>query len=524
MNVANLLAVLVAGCFSLQALSAENAISLAKGQVWFQSDFEAGEPLAGWSGPAVIEPGYASSKAACLSTKPGARGAVTVRSFSVESIRGCTIRGSAMVRAEKVTAKPNPWNGVKFMLVIRGAGGTTYPQAPIETGTFDWRRATFTARIPLDATNVSLVMGLEQVSGKAWFDDIKFVVRKAAVKPNVKPVPGPMFTGHTVPRLRGTMISPNIDAEGLRVLGCDWKANLIRWQLIRFGRTGRRGSTDDYDAWLEGELKKLDSALPHCREDGLMVVVDLHSPPGGKATVSGYIGSDAGLFSDRQAQDKFVEVWRKIARRYKGASNIWGYDLANEPVEDDVEEGCDDWQGLAERTAKAIREIDPERTIIVEPAQWGGPAGLEDLVPLSVSNVVYSVHMYLPHAFTHQGVHEKGPTYNYPGEIQGKLWNKAALERALQPAVDFQRRYNVQIYIGEFSAIRWAPSHSAYRYLADLIDIFEGHGWDWSYHAFREWQGWSVEHGSDPQDAKPAATPTDRQRLLCDWFARNQKP
>jgi len=42
------------------------------------------------------------------------------------------------------------------------------------------------------------------------------------------------------------------------------------------------------------------------------------------------------------------------------------------------------------------------------------------------------------------------------------------------------------MYIGEFSAIRWAPDGSAYRYLKDLIDVFEAHGWDWSYHAFRE--------------------------------------
>ena len=70
----------------------------------------------------------------------------------------------------------------------------------------------------------------------------------------------------------------------------------------------------------------------------------------------------------------------------------------------------------------------------------------------------------------------------------------------------------------------WAPDHSAYRYLKDLIDIFEAHDWDWSYHAFREWSGWSVEYGPDRQDNAPAAHPTDRQQLLADWYARNQKP
>lgn len=319
------------------------------------------------------------------------------------------------------------------------------------------------------------------------------------------------------------MVSPNIDAASLKVLGEDWKANLIRFQLIRFGRPGEPSTLGVYDSWLEGELKKLDALLPLCEQHGIFVVVDLHSPPGGKATVGGYVGSDSGLFTDTRVQAKFIEVWSRIATRYKGAKAIWGYDLANEPVEDQSDEACDDWQELAERAAKAVRAIDPERAIIVEPSPWGGPEGLDELVPIDVSNVVYSVHMYLPHAFTHQGVHPPGPAYDYPGIIEGRQWDKAQLEQALEPVVRFQDRYHVHIYIGEFSAIRWAPNNSAGRYLSDLIDIFEAHGWDWSYHAFREWNGWSVEHGPDRDDSRPTGSATDRQRLLKEWFARNQE-
>jgi len=334
---------------------------------------------------------------------------------------------------------------------------------------------------------------------------------------------GPVYKGHELPRLRGAMVSPNIDAESLQVLGQDWNANLIRFQLIRFGAPGRPANPVTYQDWLEGELKKLDALLPLAEKYGVRVVVDLHSPPGGKATVSGYIGSDGGLFQDRGAQDAFVEVWRRIASRYLTAKAIWGYDLANEPVEDEASEDCDDWQTLAERTARAIRAIDPQRAIILEPAPWGGPDGLNELLPINVSNVVYSVHMYLPHAFTHQGVHKPGPALAYPGMIEGKHWDKAQLEAALSPVIRFQERYRVHIYIGEFSAIRWAPGGSAARYLGDLIEIFEKHNWDWSYHAFREWSGWSVEHSSEREDANPTRSPGDRQRLLRDWFARNKK-
>ena len=73
-----------------------------------------------------------------------------------------------------------------------------------------------------------------------------------------------------------------------------------------------------------------------------------------------------------------------------------------------------------------------------------------------------------------------------------------------------------------FSAIRWAPGAASY--LRDCIDIFEEYGWDWTFHAYREWDGWSVEHGNDPQDHQPTREPTDRKKLLLDWFGRNVKP
>jgi hypothetical protein len=500
------------------------AASVQNGQISFQADFEGDKALAGWSGPGRLEAAGGGGQCVALVSKPGERGAVISRRLPLEGLRGCKIRGTARVRAEDVGSKTNPWNGIKFMLVLEGPSGRLYPQAPLETGSFDWRRAAFATTVPADATNITLVLGLEQVAGKVWMDDVKLTVVRSVEQETAGWRSAVREKGHPLPRLRGAMISPNIDAEGLRVLGGEWGANLIRWQLIRHHRPGEVAPVDNYDTWLEGELKKLDAALPHCQQHGLYVVVDLHSPPGGKATVSSYVGSDAGLFTDRKCQDHFVEVWRKMAARYRGVRPIWGFDLANEPVEDDVGDDCADWQGLAERAARAIREIDPQRTLIVEPARWGGPEGLNELRPLPLSNVVYSAHMYLPHAFTHQGVHGPGPALDYPGEVDGKLWDKAALKRALQPAIDFQQRHNVHLYIGEFSAIRWAPRGSAARYLRDVIEIFEEQGWDWTYHAFREWQGWSVEHGPDKEDTRPAAMPTDRQRLLREWFARNQKP
>jgi endoglucanase len=499
----------------------------AKGQILFRDNFEAASRQADWQGPTQYDTGFQSPKALYLehqTTETSPAGLIS-RRLPIANCRGCLLRVSAMIKASQVSSKPQSWNGIKLMLIIETPTAKSYPQAEVDTGSFDWRRTAFTARIPTQATNVILSLGLEQVNGKVWFDDLQLAIAKGP--PPVRPDPAPDLTPafRQTTQRRGVMVSPQATPEDLRTLGLEWKANLIRWQLIRYLRPQAQPPLDEYDAWLAGELEKLDTALIACERYGLQVVVDLHSPPGGKGTTSGYLGSDDRLFTDPKAQAKFVEVWRRMAARYKHSQVVWGYDLANEPVEQYIEEGCDDWHDLAERAARAIREFDSRHVIIVEAPPWGSPESLADFTPLTVSNVVYSVHMYVPMEFTHQGVfNPAGKSATYPGVINGRTWNREALAAVLKPVVDFQATYRIPIYIGEFSAIRWAPDQSAYRYLKEVIELFEEYGWDWSYHAFREWQGWSVEHTEDRSNTQPSATPTLRRQLLCEWFSHNKKP
>jgi hypothetical protein len=447
--------------------------------------------------------------------------------LDLNRLRGVKVKCEAQVKAQDVSLPPNPWNGVKFMLQAGSAGKMIYPQQNEVRGSFDWKTISFTATIPADATEASLLLGLEKTTGKAWFDDVKITALSIPRHRPGQSTTGPVFTGHEVPRLRGAMVSPTIKEADLRVLGGDWKANHLRWQLTWLNKEFDGGDIDTpeaYDRWIDLSLSRLDALLPVARELGMLVTIDLHSTPGGSQ------GRINRIFSDKKWQDEFIKTWDKIARHYNGNPTIWGYDLANEPIEvwgnvDAVPEGLMDWHELATKTSQVVRAIDAKHAIIIEPTPGGDPGGFNELEPIPVPGIVYSVHMYKPHEFTHQGVggYAKGPVY-YPGEAAGAKWDKEALRRALQPVRDFQRDYNVQIYVGEFSAIRWAPDDSAYNYLRDCIDIFEEYGWDWNYHAFREYNGWSVEHGQDPADAAKRVTePTKREQLLLSWFAKNEK-
>jgi len=445
---------------------------------------------------------------------------VTVRrDLDVRALAGRIVTIRADVCARNVSRPPKSWNGIKVMLVLGFAKGQQYPQLEIPDGTFEWRTFTRVLRISSRVRTAALVLGLERVTGEVRFDNLSIVTGRPVRRGRRYAKP---FKGHDLPRLRGVMHGPRFVEENVRVLGLEWRANVMRWQLnwVPMKKAEQwAADLDAYDAWLESALRECDKALDAARKYGLYVCVDLHTPPGGRLE-----RGVCRLFREKKYQDKLLEVWRRIARRYTGRREIWAYDLLNEPVEGTVAPGLKNWRELASEVVRVIRAEDPGKPVVFEPGPWGGPAGFDMLTPLDLDRVIYSFHMYLPHKFTHQGVHGSKIGYVYPGVIDGEEWNKERLREAMAPVIDFQRAFNVHIFVGEFSAIRWAPQHSAYRYLRDVIDLFEEYGWDWTYHAFREWPGWSVEYDEDPKSRRPAASPTDRQKLLLKWFSPNRKP
>ncbi|MGE5351504.1 MAG: cellulase family glycosylhydrolase [Acidobacteriota bacterium] len=459
---------------------------------------------------------YASSISGSCITMELASAQSKMISFSVpvDGIKGGAIAISSDIKAENISQPPNSWNGIKVMLKITLSDGTAlYPQLIAPTGTFDWMNKSTYISLPASAVSATLYLGLEKCSGKVWFDNILFRLIKdprdipPARDPNIN-----IDKYHSqVPSLRGTMVSTSMKQSDIEVLAGEWKANLMRWQIG--GTSYPLGiQTPGLDSVLEKELRLLDSAIEWAKPYRIKIVADLH-------------GLSKGCLKSAEAESKLVEVWKKISLRYKDTDQIWAYDIANEP---DTREGDWNtpgylaWEDLAEKVAREIRNIDSVKPVIIESA-LGDPAGFLTLRPIdfSIPRVIYSAHFYLPHAFTHQTLYDYKTSYSYPDTIEGKYWDKNTLAEKLSPVVEFQNRYRVPVYIGEFSAIRWAPSNSAYRYLKDCIELFETYGWDWTYHAFREFDGWSVEHSEDQNDHAPTPLPNSRQLLLRSYFENN---
>ena len=327
------------------------------------------------------------------------------------------------------------------------------------------------------------------------------------------------ISADAVTQLRGTMINPLLVEQDFQVLA-KWNANHIRWQLLWGGfphGPADKGDVPAYEAWLETALEHLDSLLPFFRQVGIKVLLDLHTPPGGRDPNDKW-----PLFYNQTFQDAFLVVWEKMANRYKNETQIMGYDLVNEPDDRDLAPGLKNWRDLAIAAIGRIRPIDSLHPIVLETSPVSGPSTLPNFDPLPYDNMIYSFHMYEPTKFVFQNVFNNVTPIYYPGVIDGQMWNKDQLRVVLQPTLDWQKRHNASIHVGEFSAVRWAPGNSTCNYLNDVIELFEEFGWNWDYHAFREWQGWNVEIIGDKDHPQPSPVPTDRQLLLMEWFKKNQ--
>ena len=401
------------------------------------------------------------------------------------------------VKYSDVSKPKESYNGVKLMIHYFANGKQYWTNCSQLYGSSDWKTVTVEQQIPGDTEWIFLETGLQGSTGKLQVRNVELVDwdPKELHRPPV-PLPENFRCEYTervlsLPQLRG-MMSPVVyrsaDFPAMR----EWNVNLLRWQLRPQPREGEK-----YADLLDRDMNILDKVLEQCQKLGIMVIIDLHRVPGGKEFNHGVVQEEAKLYDNPEFAEEFVESWRKLARRYRVCPVVYAYDLINEPNQKTPRRI--DYLELQYRAAKAIREIDPETPICVTSNDWSSPRYFSYLHPLPLKNIIYNVHMYRPLTYTHQRVVPAlTRIYTYPGNVDGKYWDKDALRRCLAPVREFQQKYGARIVMSEFSVIRWAPGGE--QYLADLLALAEEYQWDWCYHSFREWDGWDLEYGNQYRD------------------------
>jgi endoglucanase len=187
------------------------------------------------------------------------------------------------------------------------------------------------------------------------------------------------------------------------------------------------------EIWLDEGFKRIDRLVEWCREAGLWVILDMHGAPGGQTGEN--IDNGWGypfLFTSERSQTRAIEVWRKLAERYRDEPAVLGYELLNEPIPNfDTYRALDSkLEPLFKRMTSAIREVDPNHIVILGGAQWNTDFSVFG-EPFD-DQLVYAFHRY---------------------------WTKQN-PAVIQPYLDFRDRYDVPIYMSESGEndndwIRW---------------------------------------------------------------------
>jgi len=318
----------------------------------------------------------------------------------------------------------------------------------------------------------------------------------------------------------GAMKAPPLTDGDYRQLAA-YGANLVRIGV----KVGRCDACSTF-TMEPAEREYMESTVAMGRKHGFKVILAMTPEPGGEK---------AELWNRPDLRASLVTIWANVAASFKGNPVIAGYDLINEPVlprdrnptsivgvvlqksgldSAGQDAGLVEWQSFAITLVQAIRAVDPGSVIIYEPSPWGLPKGFGSLLPLPFERIVYSFHFYEPHELTHQGIYKSHAGISYPNDNT----SKASLSKHMDPVRIFAKKYSVPIYVGEFSIVRWAPGDSVQRYLTDVIDLFEAEGWNWSYHSYREYEGWDPEIDTAlPRGGKAARSAnTMTIRLLID--------
>ncbi len=283
-----------------------------------------------------------------------------------------------------------------------------------------------------------------------------------------------------------------------------WNANQVRYMMCPVWWAPNR-APGHYQATWKKILDELPAGLDRAKALGLAVVLDLHQVPNDNVKqYSEDPKEDSHLYwKDPENRRVFVECWQQLAEICKDRDQVIWFDLLNEPTDWTTVHNPVSYPPELPRWYRAaihaIRKIDTKHPIVIETGPGMLSWGFTKFPPLKdpCQPLIYSTHPYMPCFYSHQGVNDN-KVLAWLGEFGdhgGGMWDRKRIEEEMAPAIEFQKKYNVRLYMGEFSAPRWAPDAAAY--LQDVIDMMEKHGWDWNYHSINDAPIWRLELSED---------------------------
>jgi endoglucanase len=252
--------------------------------------------------------------------------------------------------------------------------------------------------------------------------------------------------------------------------------------------------------YVDEGFELLDNLVGWCRKHQVYVIIDMHAAPGGQtgANIDDSAKDEPELFTDKRNQDRLVDLWVKLAQRYKDEPAVAGYDLLNEPLPRRTgaeEKFKSELEPLYKRITAAIRAVDKRHMITVEGADWANDWSV--FASPFDDNLVYQFHFY--------------------------CWDRPTKLNRIDQYLAHRKRLGAPVWVGETgekdNAIYWGTT-----------EYFEAHNIGWSFWPWKKMeannapcsikrpQGWDSVSAYSRGREKPSA---EIAQKAFDELARN---
>lgn len=240
----------------------------------------------------------------------------------------------------------------------------------------------------------------------------------------------------------------------------------------------------------EGAFEIMHNAIRWSLDHDLPILIDLHI-----LRSHHFNAEEKPLWTDPAEQEGFINLWRDLsAALHDYPTDKVVYELMNEPVADNP----DDWNKLVAKAFAAVRELEPNRTIMIGSNRWQGAGTFDELVVPDDDNIILSYHFYEPFMLSHYGTmwtymkDYTGPVH-YPGviltqeefdalpedqksaveEFVGRTFNKQVLVEMMEKPLRVSKTLGLPLYCGEYGVFSKAPTADRLRWYQDMLEIFE---------------------------------------------------
>ncbi len=299
------------------------------------------------------------------------------------------------------------------------------------------------------------------------------------------------------PRKIEAMIDEMIGTQAAEQFWLDFRRNYITeadirriaelgFNSVRPALNARRFLTEGNNpVYVQEGFELLDNLVNWCKKYQLYVIMDMHGAPGGQtgANIDDSPNDQPELFSNPENQKRLIDLWIKIAERYKDESTVAAYDLLNEPLPartGAAEKYKAQLEPLYKKITQAIRTVDKKHMITLEGCDWANDWSVFSR-PFD-DNVFYQFHYY--------------------------CWDSVETLKGVDDFIARRARFNTPVWVGETgeknNTIYWGTTQ-----------YFEANNIGWSF-----WPWKKMDTGNTPYSIK---RPTGWEQIV-NYSRGREKP